>query len=58
MIETNIRVYERGRTRGEAHKMKKLRYLIADHFMKTYDMQKLSESDEVVGKSKLVSASF
>jgi hypothetical protein len=26
--------------------------------MKTYDMQKLSESDEVVGKSKLVSASY
>jgi hypothetical protein len=51
-------MYEGCRIHGEDYKRKKLRYLIADHFMKTYEMKKFSESDEVVGKSKLVSASY
>ncbi|XP_069682597.1 cap-specific mRNA (nucleoside-2'-O-)-methyltransferase 2 isoform X1 [Periplaneta americana] len=53
VIETNIRVYEGHKMRGEELLIKKLRYLIANHFMETYEMKKLSESDEVVGKSKL-----
>jgi len=50
-------VYKRARNSSEDYKIKKLRYLIANHFMETYEIQKLPESDEVVGKSKLVSAS-
>jgi len=54
-------VYERSRNPSEDYKtknkIKKLRYLIANHFMETYEIQKLPESDEVVGKSKLVSVS-
>jgi hypothetical protein len=57
VIETNIQVYERGRTRAEDFKIKKLKYLISNHFMEKYELKKLSESEEVVGKSKLVSAS-
>lgn len=53
VIETNIRVYKRARNSSEDYKIKKLRYLIANHFMETYEIQKLPESDEVVGKSKL-----
>jgi hypothetical protein len=56
VIETNIRLYQRGRTRAEDFKIKKLKYLIANHFMEKYELKKLSESEEVVGKSKLVSA--
>jgi hypothetical protein len=56
VIETNIRVYHSGRTRAEDFKIKKLKYLIANHFMERYEVKKLSESEEVVGKSKLVSA--
>jgi len=48
-------VYKRSKNPSEDYKIKKLRYLIANHFMETYEVQKLSESDEVVGKSKLVS---
>lgn len=58
MIETNIRLYKGGITRGEEYRIRKLRYLIANHFMETYEMQKLPESEEVVGKSKLVSANY
>lgn len=54
-------MYERSRNPSEDYKtknkIKKLRYLIANHFMETYEIQKLPESDEVVGKSKLVSVS-
>jgi hypothetical protein len=50
-------VYKRSRNPSEDYKIKKLRYLIANHFMETYEIQKLPESDEVVGKSKLVSVS-
>ena len=50
-------MYERRRIPSEDYKIKKLRYLIANHFMDTYEIQKLLESDEVVGKSKLVSVS-
>jgi hypothetical protein len=48
-------VFERSRNPSEDFKIKKLRYLIANHFMETYEIEKLPESDEVVGKSKLVS---
>jgi hypothetical protein len=57
VIETNILMYERGRMSSEDYKIKKLRYLISNHFMETYEIEKLPESDEVVGKSKLVSVS-
>jgi len=53
-------VYERSRNSEDyktKNQIKKLRYLIANHFMETYEIQKLPESDEVVGKSKLVSVS-
>lgn len=56
MIETNIRVYQRGRTRAEDFRIRKLKYLIANNFMEKYELKKLAESEEVVGKSKLVSA--
>lgn len=56
MIETNIRAYQRGRTRAEDFRIKKMKYLIANHFMEKYELKKLPESEEVVGKSKLVSA--
>jgi hypothetical protein len=57
VIETNIQMYERGRIHSQDYKIKRLRYLIANHFMETYEIVKLPESDEVVGKSKLVSLS-
>ncbi|GFG29900.1 hypothetical protein Cfor_09920 [Coptotermes formosanus] len=53
VIETNIQMYERGRIHSQDYKIKRLRYLIANHFMETYEIVKLPESDEVVGKSKL-----
>ncbi|PNF27384.1 hypothetical protein B7P43_G17491 [Cryptotermes secundus] len=53
VIETNIRAYQRGRTHTEDFKIKKLKYLIANHFMEKYEVKKLPESEEVVGKSKL-----
>jgi cap2 methyltransferase len=53
VIETNIRLYRRGRRLGEDFTIKKLKNLIANHFMETYEMKKLSESEEVVGKSNL-----
>lgn len=56
MIETNIQAYQSGKTRAEDFKIKKLKYFIANHFMEKYELKKLSESDEVVGKFKLVSA--
>lgn len=50
-------MYKRGRNPSVDYNIKKLRYLIANNFMETYEIQKLPESDEVVGKSKLVSVS-
>jgi len=50
-------VFRRARNPSEDFKIKKLRYLIANHFMDKYEIQKLPESGEVVGKSKLVSLS-
>ncbi|PSN54810.1 hypothetical protein C0J52_02913 [Blattella germanica] len=53
VIETNIRVYSGIKKHNEEHINRKLRLLISNHFMEIYEMQKLPEKDEVVGKTKL-----
>ncbi|XP_066999169.2 cap-specific mRNA (nucleoside-2'-O-)-methyltransferase 2 [Anabrus simplex] len=49
VIENNIRAF----TKGRDPIIRKLRFMISNHFMEHYDMKKLNEDDEVVGKVKL-----
>jgi hypothetical protein len=49
---TEIFIYKGGRTHAEDLKIKKLKYLTANHFTKKYELKKLSES-EVVEKSNI-----
>ncbi|KAJ9593436.1 hypothetical protein L9F63_015022, partial [Diploptera punctata] len=53
VIETNIRVYEGFKRKGEDYIIKKIRHLIPDYFLEKYEMKKLDPEDEVVGKDKL-----
>jgi cap2 methyltransferase len=49
-IETNMRLYRRGTTPDDDLKIKKLRNMIANHFMEIYEMKKFSESEKVICK--------